>query len=68
MTTLDQLRGCHNRPDYRTEVQVQDGWTVDGRRNIGVVPHAMTKDCRYSLHNDHQRCAGCRHKQQLQLT
>lgn len=55
--------GCFNRPEYKAERQVQDGWTDDGRRLMKTIPDPMRKDCHYGQtefgRND-PRCAGCK--------
>lgn len=36
---------CFNRPPYKEFVEVQRGWTEDGRRDTTFVPDGMYKGC-----------------------
>lgn len=64
---------CFNRPDYPATVEVQDGWTADGRRRMVEIPNPMTKGCAsWEVHpaedpmtesvpgREGWRCWGCR--------
>ena len=53
--------GCYNRvmaPVHR----VQEGWTALGTRNMILVPHRNSTDCRFDLRLDHPKCQGCTHQ------
>lgn len=54
--------GCMNRADFVTQVQVQDGWTADGRRRTITVPFRMSPRCEYDLKKQDPGCQGCRHQ------
>jgi hypothetical protein len=54
-----RLHGCHNRPPLQDAIQVQDGWTDDGRRIIKQMPFVMSRDCRHDLKLTDPGCAGC---------
>lgn len=36
---------CYNRPAFKQQVNVQNGWTEDGRRNMIIMEDNMTKYC-----------------------
>lgn len=36
---------CYNRPPLDTTLEVQDGWTADGRRNMITIPNTATDRC-----------------------
>lgn len=67
MQTDTRLNGRHNRADFATHIEQQDGWRADGTRQTVTTPHRMAKDCQYTLdplvsHKD-RGCTGCKHKQ-----
>lgn len=64
---------CFNRPDFSAMVEVQGGWTADGRRYMVEIPNPMTKGCAsWEVHpaedpmtesvpgRESWRCWGCR--------
>lgn len=53
-----RLNACHNRPPFRDWIDVQDGWTRDGRRRMKSIPVPMTKDCRAEMT---AACGDCKH-------
>lgn len=64
LVTVDAYRyGCHNRAALRDTIEVQDGWTGDGRRKMVNIPAQNTKHCVYSRDNNDPACAGCKHKE-----
>lgn len=54
--------GCYNRAEFKSEVLVQSGWTLDGLRNMITVPFRMSRQCEYDLKQQDSACAGCRHQ------
>lgn len=71
---MPELRryGCFDRPPYRAELAVQDGWLpIDATDHVKsrlprivTVPVPMTKDCQYSKTTPDVRCDGCRWRHQ----
>jgi hypothetical protein len=65
-----QPNACLNRPPFRSDTQMQDGWIhIDGTRLPRMVrmPFRMSQDCKYSQDpmgygQQDPRCTGCRHK------
>lgn len=67
--------GCHNRPEIKTHVSMQDGteyhgWqvhngmTATGNRRIQaykLVEHRMSTTCQYDKSGSDPRCSGCKH-------
>lgn len=37
---------CFNKPPGKGYLEVQDGWTEDGRRVMITIPNTMSKDCK----------------------
>lgn len=59
--------GCHNRPDFLPKLQVQDGWTPDGRRVMKTIPFTMARECMYDLKGEDTGCNGCRHRDEAAI-
>jgi len=57
--------GCHNRQPFKQELQVQDGWTEDGRRVMKQIPFRMSNECEWSKEHDDDKCTSCRWKQSI---
>lgn len=58
-----KLHGCHNRPDFKENLTVQDGWTWLGsgeQRRMRIIPFRMERRCVYDLKKTDQGCTGCR--------
>jgi len=55
--------GCHNQPrSLHMHVEVQDGWTTDGRRKMKTIEDfAYAQPCRYDCRAKDVRCDGCEH-------
>lgn len=59
---------CHDRPEFRTRLKVQDGHFDDGHQRIPrmvAIPFVMAKDCQYTnteLGQKDPRCEACKHK------
>lgn len=68
MTTPAAHNGCHNRPEYKTRVVVQDGWFMDGVTRVPKMislPFRNSAQCNYthtSLCQADERCKGCKHR------
>lgn len=62
--------GCHNRPDYKGTLQVQEGWVNVPDTNMRVavmrtIPFTGSMDCNYThteLGQCDARCEGCARK------
>lgn len=60
--------GCHNRPQYKQKLFVQDGWWLDGQQRtakVKQVPFRMASECQYThtaLGQQDTRCNDCKHK------
>lgn len=60
--------GCHNRPDFRPSLIVQDGWFLDGVTRVPKlvsVPFRMNPDCQYrhtTLGQQDTSCDGCKRR------
>lgn len=37
---------CFNKPPGKGYLEVQDGWTEDGRRVMITIPNTMSKECK----------------------
>lgn len=59
MNTDTYRNGCHDRKPFKTLVAVQDGWTLDGRRDMTRVYNPMAKDCQYALTEIGKMDKGC---------
>jgi hypothetical protein len=58
---------CHNRAPFAETVQVQNGWTIDGRRQLVSAAYTMNRDCEYSrsdLGQSDKGCIGCKWKRE----
>lgn len=68
MTAQQRTNGCHNRPEFRTGLVVQDGWFMDGVTRVPrmiSVPFRMSPACQYrhtELGKADPGCQGCRHR------
>lgn len=71
MKNKSAKNGCHNRPEYRKMLPVQDGWWLDGHTRVAkMVPSAfrMSTECNYTrtaLGQADHKCAGCKHRVDL---
>ena len=57
---------CYNRPAFFPYLQVQTGWTEDGRRITAYLPDPMSRGCQQhgplgeaTLHPEKWDCEGC---------
>jgi len=65
MNTEAYRNGCHNRKPYAQVVEVQDGWTWNGRRDMTNISNPMARDCQYTkttLGQADKGCTGCKWK------
>lgn len=59
---------CFNRAPFKDYVQVQNGWTEDGRRLMAYIPDNMSKTCPQwgtlgEARLKNWDCTGCKWKQ-----
>lgn len=66
---------CYNRPPFKPELSVPDGWSAAGRRVWNIILDPMSKDCKQhgvmgeaTLHPEDWDCAGCRWKPEKEET
>ena len=57
----DYRYGCHNRAPFRERLEMQDGWTAEGAREVVVMPFRMSHECRYDRSLSDSACLGCKH-------
>ncbi len=50
---------CHDRKSFKPTLEVQNGWTTDGRRNMMVIPFTMARECMYDHKKTDVRCTNC---------
>ena len=61
--------GCHNRPDYKPTLMVQDGHYTDGRSRIPKmveITFTMTTECQFTkteLGKTDPKCNNCERKE-----
>jgi len=61
---MPKVYGCYNHPPMLDHVEIQDGWTEDGRRRLVTVPFVMSRDCGYDLQHTDPQCQHCCHQHQ----
>ncbi len=58
-----ELWGCYNK-EVKSSYQVQDGWTLDGRRIMKDYVSVNSVNCKYTKENSADlKCGDCKHKQ-----
>jgi hypothetical protein len=58
---------CHNRAPFAESVQAQNGWTLDGRRQLESVALKASRNCEYTLSalgKADKECVGCERKKE----
>jgi len=52
--------GCYNRPPLHETLEVQEGWTEDGKRIMKTIPFVMSMECEYRKDHNDPKCGGCK--------
>lgn len=55
---------CKDRAAYLDTIDVQDGWTEDGRRRMVTIPARNSKSCHFDLRETDPGCQGCKWQKQ----